>query len=173
MGGEPRGLICIAISEQIRSFFEAADVDKSGTVSFQEVLNALTNPSLGVKMSEDAAKEYTFSVSLRRSSQSSSIPDVILFCYVQLGAVMNLTDVNQQLSIDDACIGALTIQTGHELAEAFKANDTDKSGSISEVELVKVLASKAGASEGQAKAEAKKVPAHCSRTQALADLFVL
>lgn len=48
--------------EDLRAFFEAADVDKSGTVSFQEVVNALTDASLGVGISEEDAKGYALMV---------------------------------------------------------------------------------------------------------------
>ena len=88
--------------------------------------------------------------------RSSLVSDPRLRCR-QLGVVMKLTDVSQQLSISDASIGALILQTGHELTEAFKAGDTDGSGSISKEELTKGLVTIGGKSEDDAKAEADKV----------------
>jgi hypothetical protein len=70
---------------------------------------------------------------------------------------MKLTDVSQKLSIEDASIGAMILQTAHELTEAFKAGDTDQSGTISKEELTKGLVRIAGKSEDDAKAEADKV----------------
>ena len=70
---------------------------------------------------------------------------------------MKLTDKSQQLSISDAALGALIIETGHELTEAFKAGDTDQSGTISKDELTKGLVTIAGKSEEDAKEEADKV----------------
>ncbi len=46
----------------MRAFFEAADVDKSGTVSFQEVVKALVDETLGVGISEEDAKAYALMV---------------------------------------------------------------------------------------------------------------
>jgi hypothetical protein len=48
----------------MRTFFEAADIHKSGEATFQEVVNALTSKTPGIGISQEDAKGYALMVLL-------------------------------------------------------------------------------------------------------------
>jgi hypothetical protein len=61
-------------AEELKKFFTAADLDTSGSVSFQEVVNALTNKAFGVGMPEADAKRYAALVLILLWTSVDSVP---------------------------------------------------------------------------------------------------
>jgi hypothetical protein len=66
----------MSLEAGLRNYFVAADVDNSGTVSMQSVVNSLTSESLGIGISEDDAKGYALMV--RGPVPFSDTSDLIL-----------------------------------------------------------------------------------------------